>query len=113
MSIFAEIRDKVHSGQIRELVPSMVSDVRYRRLYLAEALWEALNKEHEAEQDIERYAALTADLEVFINRKNVTPEYLFGLSPKGCAVWEIRSLVNPQMRVFGSFICKDCFLATH
>ncbi len=56
---------------------------------------------------------LLADLEVFVTRPWLAPDYLFGLSPKTCGVWEIRSRMAPQLRVFGLFAAKDVFVATH
>jgi hypothetical protein len=112
MSIFAEIDDRLKDGSIIELVPR-VSGPRYRRLLMTSQLHAELTGEHVSSKIQERYAQIEADLEVFINRRLLGPDYIFGLSPWKKGVWEIKSLQDPQWRVFGLFIAKDLFLSTH
>jgi hypothetical protein len=112
MSIFAEIAIRSSAGEIVELEPCGPSD-RHRQVFLTAELYEELTKEQVSERFEQRYAQLQADLEVFITRPQLSPEYLFSLTPWEFGVWEIRSLFEPQIRVFGLFLAKDMFLATH
>lgn len=95
------------------LAPRSARDRRYRSLYLTERLNEEVFKVRTTQTEKKRFADLEADLEVFVNRRMLGPDYLFGLSPKGCGVWEIRSTYDPQIRVFGMFMKKDMLIATH
>ncbi|MEZ5490904.1 MAG: hypothetical protein R3F50_11380 [Gammaproteobacteria bacterium] len=113
MSILATIMDRTQRGQLYEVVPRSSRDLRLRRLYLSESLWLELRAPRSSEAEIQRFADLEADLEVYVNRRQLGPEYLFGLSPRGCGVWEIRSVWDPHIRVFGMFMGKDLFIATH
>lgn len=46
--------------------------------------------------------------------QTLDPKYLFMLTPKRDAVWEIRcTRPDPQIRVLGLFAAKDVFVATH
>lgn len=113
MSIYTKIVLMKSSGEIFELNPRSRQDTCYRRLFLTPELKAELDREQFLDVDIKRFAEPEADLEVFINRKLLLPDYLFDLSPKGCGVWEIRSKFQPQVRVLGMFVFKDGFLATH
>lgn len=113
MSILATIISKIDEGLLHELHPRSSRDFRYRALYLTQDLRDELDRSRQDLEETLRISDLVADLEVFINRRLLHPEYLFGLSPKGCGVWEIRSLYDPQIRVFGMFMAKDRFVATH
>ena len=113
MSIVPTIIDRVQRGMLYHFYPRSQRDLRIRELYLTETLWNQLNSEPSTNAEIQRIAELEADLEVFVTRKQLHPEYLFGLDPPGCGVWEIRSKYDPQLRVFGMFVAKDRFIATH
>jgi hypothetical protein len=62
----------------------------------------------------ERYIALQARLEVFVSGDPITNHYLKPLDPISDGVWEIvNKKPRPSLRVFGLFVCRDVFIATH
>lgn len=113
MSIFAEIRTLVGAQTLHELQPRNTTECCYRTLYLHRDLYQEIVGDHVSDAIAERYAELEADLEQFITSKLLPPSYIYLLKPTSCGVLEIKSLFNPQIRVFGMFICKNKFLATH
>lgn len=114
MSIQEEIWEQVGNGSLVELRPDRIDEGKPRRMYLTTELYEELTMERDTLKEMERYANLEADLKVFLVSPTIDPKYLFGLTPAGKGVWEIRSRRHkPSIRVFGQFAAKDTFIATH
>lgn len=70
--------------------------------------------EGDTSDDIEedRYGRLRADLEAFVTEPDLFPKYIFWLTPRPSAVWEIRSVEDqPSLRVLGRFAQADVFIA--
>lgn len=85
-----------------------------RHMYLERELHERLFHSYEDDSVEERHAQLQSDLEQFVTARRLPPTYIRLLAPTSKGVWEIRSVQpNPGIRVFGLFIKKDSFLATH
>ncbi len=114
MSINQDILDRKSEGRLVQLSPRVLSDPNLRSLYLTPELHEEVFRSRADDKEIERYARLQADLEVFITSETLDPKYLYGLSPASEGIWEIRSVrPRPSIRVFGMFAVKDRFIATH
>ncbi len=66
------------------------------------------------EETIKRFAKLKSDLDTFLISPTIDAKYMKQLLPTGKGVYEIRSVrPKPSIRVFGRFVRKDVFLATH
>jgi hypothetical protein len=124
MSIAAKLLwERVHSGQLVKLTPYVDVDKVIRKMYLTKELNDQIGSYLEmddgmatAEQNacIARFARLKADLDAFLTSPAIDAEYMKQLSPAGKGIYEIRSVrPKPALRVFGRFISKDVFLATH
>ena len=114
MSIKKEIASHELSGKLRLVTPKISSDRPLRNLYLTEELFDEVYEEKEDSHEIEMFARLIADLEVFVTSDTIDPGYLWCLEPARDGVWEIRSTrQEPQIRVFGVFAAKNIFVGTH
>ena len=114
MSIEEEIKDRCRRGMLFPLIPIAPGASVRRALFVAEDLWSVLQSpEGDAEWE-ERIGNLIADLENFVTADEISPRYLFLLSPARDCVWEIRSVVHqPSIRVLGQFGLKDILVTTN
>lgn len=123
MSIKAELLNVVSKGQLVQLAPHVAADKLIRKMYLTAELNELIASYQgmdydaatsEQKEAISRFAKLKADLDMFLTRPEIDPEYMKQLDPAGKGVYEIRSVrPKPSIRVFGRFIDKNIFVATH
>lgn len=116
MSISEEIWSIIDDddGRLIELRPFVSTDIKIRSMYLRRELHHDIFRNRRHEKDIERFAQLQADLDMFLTSTTIDPQYLYGLTPISDGVWEIRSKrPRPSIRVFGLFSSKDTFIATH
>jgi len=113
ISISTIIDWNLASGQLHAFDPRSPAATKYRQLYLAEQLKEELYREDRGRVELRRFAKLEATLELFVTRKHIPSNFLKGLLPKGCGVWEIKCWEQPAIRVFGMFMHKDLFVVTH
>lgn len=112
MSIREEIWNQISEGRLMELRPRAGYPIR--QMYIETSLYEEIVAEIDDLKKMDRYTKLEADLAEFITSPTIHPNYLYLLSPTRDNVWEIRSVQpKPQLRVFGMFAAKDCFIATH
>ncbi len=112
MSINEEIWSILSEGRLVELRTRLSSDTKIRSMYLAPDLYEEIFRKRSADEEIERFTRLQADLDMFLTSETIDPEYLFQLTPTRKGVWEIRS-TGTQIRVFGLFCGRNKFIATH
>lgn len=114
MSINEEIWSRIEEGRLIELRPYLDSDPKLRSMYLDAELHREIYSDRDDDKEIERFAKLQADLDMFLTSERIDPKHLFGLTPITDGVWEIRSTrPKPSIRVFGLFSNKDTFIATH
>ena len=114
MSIKHEAASLVAGGKLRLVTPKVPSDRSLRKLYLTRELFDKVYEEKEGLSEIEMFANLIADLEVFVTSETIDPDYLWCLEPSQDGIWEIRSKrQEPQIRVFGVFAAKNIFVGTH
>lgn len=114
MSIREEILRRTNEGRLRQLLPRLSADPCIRRMYLTSELYEDLYKDRSNDSEIRIFAELEADLELFVISETLDSDYLTLLRPETEGVWEIRSTrPTPQIRVFGMFAARDCFIATN
>ncbi len=114
MSIELKIDSHLSEERLKLVVPWVSSDRLQRRLYLTKELHDEVYGEEQNSRESEMFANLIADLEVFVTSDTIDPDYLRQLAPPKEGVWEIRSTRSfPQIRVFGVFAFKDCFIGTH
>jgi len=109
-----EIWARMEEGRLVESRPYLSSDAKIRSMYFELSLHNDVFCDRDNEDEIERFAKLQADLDMFLTGETIDPKYLFGLTPITDGVWEIRSTrPKPSIRVFGLFHSKDTFIATH
>ena len=114
MSIKQEVASLVDGGKLRLVTPKVPSDRSLRKLYLTKELFDKVYEEKEGLSEIEMFANLIADLEVFVTSETIDLGYLWCLEPSKDGIWEIRSTrQEPQIRVFGVFAAKNIFVGTH
>ena len=114
MSITEAIWEQLNKKTIVELRPYIPTEKKLRAMYIETALHEEITRDRDNDKETERFARLEADLQVFLTSPTIDSSYLFGLSPPGKEVWEIRSKrPRPSIRIFGRFSGKDSFVATH
>lgn len=114
MSIENEIKDKCARGMLFPLLPLAPGATVRRAMFVAAALWEALDSPEGDLEWEERVGNLRADLENFVTSRDLDWKYLFLLYPEHDCVWEIRSVRDqPSIRVLGLFASKDRFIATN
>ena len=115
MSITGDIREGINRGDLVALAPRLGGDRRKRKLYLRTELYnEIFSPVEDDDLSEERRANLIADLESFITRNSISPEYLKGLQPKSKGVFEIRSVrPKPSVRVFCFLAAQDTLICTH
>lgn len=112
MSIQNEMKDRYRRGMLYPLKPQSPFADMLRTMLVDESLWKELCS---PEGDLEwetRIGELRADLEDFCVSPAIHPRYLFLLYPARDAVWEIRSVQRPSLRVLGLFAMKDVYVAT-
>lgn len=114
MSIKEQISILKGDNRLISVMPLVKSDRSIRQLLLVEDLYKEIYEEKEEIVDVETFANLIADLEVFVTSETIDPNYLWCLKPKKNGVWEIKSKRPcPQIRIFGVFADKDIFIGTH
>lgn len=114
MSIHDLIRDRVAKGMLYPVIPKAAGTSPQRAMFVSEDVWNVLSTEHDDEDMEARLGQLQADLELFVEGRQIDPRYLFLLYPASEGVWEIRSLrPAPSIRVLGFFADKDVFVATN
>lgn len=100
-------------GQLYPFCPTSPIVHRYRQLHLTERFNEELFRTDRNVVELQRFATLEATLELFVTREHLAPNYLRGLSPKGCGVWEVKCWNEPPIRAFGMFMARDILVITH
>ncbi len=118
MSIWHPLWDTLQAheaaGRLRRLMPRSPRVALQRALFALPELHRALTGTHADPVEASRCAALRARLEVFIGGDPITNTYLKALRPTRNAVWEIvNKKPKPSLRVFGLFVTRDVFIATH
>ena len=114
MSINEQIWSILKDGRLVELRPYVNSDAKIRSMYLERKLHDEIFGDRSVDKEVERFAQLQADLDVFLTSETIDPKYLYRLTPISDGVWEIKSVrPKPSIRVFGLFGGKDTFIATH
>jgi len=112
MSIQAEMRDRLRRGMLYRLRPGTPYSPVRRTMLVDEVLWRELTSPEGDEEWETRIGELRADLEDFCVNPTIHPRFLFLLHPARDAVWEIRSIQRPSIRVLGLFALTDVFVAT-
>ena len=118
MSIWHPLWDTIQTHEaadrLRRLLPRSPRVARQRAIFVLPELHDLMVGPHSDRSDANRYAALRARLEVFIGGDPITNTYLKALRPTRNGVWEIvNKKPKPSLRVFGLFVTRDVFIATH
>lgn len=118
MSIRDVINDWCDRRELFLLTPLLDSDPIGRTLFVTRDIYEAITGLGEGVD--ERMGRLRAHLEVFVRGDVITVAmdpyrarnaYMARLQPRRDEVWEIRDRSSPSIRVFGSFMELDTFIA--
>jgi hypothetical protein len=105
-------------GRLVNFLPNLASDESdIRELYILPSLNAWLKKDMEKPRMQENQAAVNAHLTEFIKGALIdNQDFMKCLDPNNEGVWALRVRYTTrgiQYRVFGAFINKDCFFATH
>ncbi len=122
MSIYDELRARVNEGRLVLLPPPDIpGSMLMRQLYISNSIQSLLDGPWKNDEWEERCGLLQSDLDHFVTGDMIAGRmppsksikaYLAQLDSTTDNVWEIRSVhPNPQLRLFGHFAGKDCFVA--
>lgn len=122
MSIYDELGARVNEGRLILLPPPDIPGAMLmRRLFISNSIQALLDGPRESDEREARCGLLQADLDEFVTGAMIAMRmppsksikaYLAQLEPDEFNAWEIRSVhPNPQLRLFGHFAGKDCFVA--
>jgi hypothetical protein len=113
MSISAWILELYGQELLFPILPTAPGATVRRAMFATREVRDLLQSPEGDSEWEQRVASLQADLERFVVDRTIDPKYLFLLSPRRDAAWEIRSVrPSPSIRVLGHFAHKDIFVAT-
>lgn len=122
MSIYDELRVRVKEGRLFWVPPPELPGAMLRRqLYISSEIKRLVDGPWKDSEWEERCGYLESDLHRFVLGEMIpvrippsksVDAYMAKLEPSNDETWEIRSRDPlPQLRLFGSFAGKDCFVA--
>jgi len=115
MSTPAIILKAIKDNKLVEFIPKMKGrELPERGLFLTPALNKWVLQEPKKNPSMQYHADVYADLKVFVIGEEIDDcNFMKQSRPFIDDIWAIRILFRPQCRIFGAFLCKDCFIGLH